>query len=246
MQQYTPDLLLSWLGIGCAAYAQHTRYKTRFLTVHSHTFLTECCVFVCAQVNIIITQAVGVAANQQPFLLADKLHQLSSSPALAQLLSLSGLTLAQAGKPQVIDLSAAAAAAGLSRGSTLAAASALGSEAAALGHAWGTIGSGNGSSSSGGSSTAAPQKQGEGSVATPAVIGVAVAVAVSVVAVCAAAVAIVVVKQRAKQARAAAAEDQQQLPKSSKVSMGEGCWVAASRCNGHISSHQHHSLLHAY
>lgn len=161
-----------------------------------------------------------MAANQQPLLLADRLHQLSSSPALAQLLSLSGLTLAQAGKPQIIDLSAAAAAAGFSRGSTLAAASALGSEAAALGHAWGTIGSGNGSSSSGGSTAAVPHKQGDSSVATPAVIGVAIAVAVSVVAVSAAAVAIVVVKQRAKQARAAAAEDQQQLPKSSKVSTG--------------------------
>lgn len=143
--------------------------------------------------------------------MADKLQRLSASPVLAELLALSGLTLAQAGKPQTIDLSAAAA--GLDRGGTLAAASALGSEAAALGHSWGSGGSRDSSSSN----SAANAKRDGGSVAAPAVIGIAVAVAVSVVAVCIAAVAIVVVKQRAKQARAAAAVDEQQLPKSSKV-----------------------------
>lgn len=165
------------------------------------------------QVNIIITQAIGVTQAQQAGPLADKLQLLSASPALAELLALSGLTLAQAGKPQTIDLSTAAlAAAGLDRGGTLAAASALGSEAAALGHSWGS----GDSSDSSSSSTANAKKEG-GSVAAPAVIGIAVAVAVSVVAVCIAAVAIVVVKQRAKQARAAAAVDGQQLPQSSKV-----------------------------
>lgn len=166
--------------------------------------------------TIIITQAVGVTPGQQAGPLAAQLELLSQAPAVAELLSLSGLTLAQAGKPQIIDLSAAAlAAAGLGRGGTLAAASALGSEAAALGQAWGAAA---GSDSSSG---AAGQAAGTGSgVAAPAVIGIAVAVAVSVVAVCIAAVAIVVVKQRAKHARAAAAADGQQLPKNSKVGVG--------------------------
>lgn len=174
------------------------------------------------QVNIIVTQAVGVTASQQAAPLADKLQQLEQSPALADLLALSGLTLAQAGKPQVIDLSAAAlAAAGLGRGGTLAAASALGSEAAALGHAW-TTGSNTGSSNAAGS-----EKQESGLVAAPAVIGIAIAVAVSVVAVCIAAVIIVVVKQRTKQARAAAATAADgQLPKSGKVS-----WLCVWDCS---------------
>jgi hypothetical protein len=170
----------------------------------------------CLQVNIIVTQAVGVAPGQLPSTLADKLQQLAASPALADLLGISGLTLAQAGKPQTIDLSSAAA--GFGSSSTLAAASALGSDAAAFGS-----GRGAGGGSSDGSSRRAAQAEGpgEGGVATPAVIGMAVAVAVSVMAVCVTAVVIVVVKQRAKAARAAAAAAEDQLPKSAKV----GAWA---------------------
>lgn len=168
-----------------------------------------------AQVNIIITQAIGVAPGQQPALLAEKLQQLAQAPALAEILTLSGLTLAQSSKPQIINLSAAAAA-GFGGNAALAAAT----EAAAAG-----LGGPARGSSSDSSSISAGKGGSEGggaAVATPAVIGVAVAVAVSVVAVCVAAVVIVVVKQRAKQARAAAAADDQ-LPKSSKVRMLHVC-----------------------
>jgi hypothetical protein len=165
----------------------------------------------CLQVNIIITQAVGAAPGQQPTVLAEKLQQLAQAPALAEILTLSGLTLAQSSKPQIINLSAAAAA-GFGGSAALAAAA----EAATAG--LGGPARGSSTDSSGVVAGKGGSEGGGAGVATPAVIGVAVAVAVSVVAVCVAAVVIVVVKQRAKHARAAAAADDQ-LPKSSKVRM---------------------------
>lgn len=166
--------------------------------VRAHRHCCCCCLRQLLQVNIIITQAVGVAPPQSPALVSERLQALTASPALAELLALSGLTLAQASKPQILELSSVAAAA---------------------------AGFGDKAGSGRKNSTASMQQQeasglSDHGVATPAVIGVAVAVAVSVVAVCVATVSIVVVKQRAKAARAAAAAAagvDPQLPKNTKV-----------------------------
>jgi hypothetical protein len=156
--------------------------------------------FLAPQINIIISQAVGASAEAAPSIVTS-LSSWSQSLALQTIITVSGLKLAQAGVPQVVDLITATTATAAA-GTPLISSAGLLQEilvATTSAAAAAVSGSSNSSSSSG-----VEQKDANNAV----VIGIAVAAALAVVSVSAAAAVIVVVKQRTRAAAARADGDQ--------------------------------------
>lgn len=169
---------------------------------------------VVVQVNIIISQAVGTSADAAPGLVTS-LSSWAQSLAVQTIVTVSGLKIAQAGPPQVVDLLTASTA-------TAAAGTPLISSAGLLQEILVATSSAAAAAVASGSSSSSSGEGGKKDDSSAAVVGIAVAAALAVVSVSAAAAIIVVVKQRAR-AAAARAENDQGLPKRVSACIATTC-----------------------